>query len=154
VSGRAGRSAGGSAAESDPGLIDGMARRRGVESDRGQDRGRDGGVATLWAAGAMSVVLAVMVVGINLGAAASSRHRAEAAADLAALAAASHAGDGEAAACAHGARVAHGMSARLVSCRLAGWEAAVEIEVRPSLALGSWGVAHGRARAGPVTGDQ
>jgi secretion/DNA translocation related TadE-like protein len=151
VSGRAGRSAaGGSAAESDPGLIDGMARRRGVESDRGQDRG----VATLWAAGAMSVVLAVMVVGINLGAAASSRHRAEAAADLAALAAASHAGDGEAAACAHGARVAHGMSARLVSCRLAGWEAAVEIEVRPSLALGSWGVAHGRARAGPVTGDQ
>jgi secretion/DNA translocation related TadE-like protein len=140
--------------ESDPGLIDGMARRRGVESDRGQDRGQDRGVATLWAAGAMSVVLAVMVVGINLGAAASSRHRAETAADLAALAAASHAGDGEAAACAHGARVAHGMSARLVSCRLAGWEAAVEIEVRPSLALGSWGVAHGRARAGPVTGDQ
>jgi secretion/DNA translocation related TadE-like protein len=131
-----------------------MARRRGVESDRGQVRGQDRGVATLWAAGAMSVVLAVMVFGINLGAAASSRHRAEAAADLAALAAASHAGDGEAAACAHGARVAHGMSARLVSCRLAGWEAAVEIEVRPSLALGSWGVAHGRARAGPVTGDQ
>jgi secretion/DNA translocation related TadE-like protein len=155
VSRRAGRSAaGGSVVESDPGLIDGMARRRGVESDRGQDRGQDRGVATLWAAGAMSVVLAVMVVGINLGAAASSRHRAEAAADLAALAAASHAGDGEAAACAHGARVAHGMSARLVSCRLAGWEAAVEIEVRPSLALGSWGVAHGRARAGPVTGDQ
>ncbi|HEY2100552.1 MAG TPA: pilus assembly protein TadG-related protein, partial [Pseudonocardia sp.] len=93
MSRRAGRSAaGGSAAESDPGLIDGMARRRGVESDRGQDRGQvrgqDRGVATLWAAGAMSVVLAVMVVGINLGAAASSRHRAEAAADLAALAAA------------------------------------------------------------------
>ncbi|HEY2094874.1 MAG TPA: Rv3654c family TadE-like protein [Pseudonocardia sp.] len=149
-----GSAAGGSAAESGPGLIDEMSRRRGVESDRGQDRGQDRGVATLWAAGAMSVVLAVMVVGINLGAAASSRHRAEAAADLAALAAASHAGDGEAAACAHGARVAHGMSARLVSCRLAGWEAAVEIEVRPSLALGSWGVAHGRARAGPVTGDQ
>jgi secretion/DNA translocation related TadE-like protein len=153
-----GSAAGGSAAESGPGLIEGMARWRGVESDRGQDRGQvrgqDRGVATLWAAGAMSVVLAVMVVGINLGAAASSRHRAEAAADLAALAAASHAGDGEAAACAHGARVAHGMSARLVSCRLAGWEAAVEIEVRPSLALGSWGVAHGRARAGPVTGDQ
>jgi secretion/DNA translocation related TadE-like protein len=102
----------------------------------------------------MFVVLAVMVVGINLGAAASSRHRAEAAADLAALAAASHAGDGEPAACAHGARVADGMSARLVTCRLTGWEAAVEIEVRPPLTLGSWGVARGRARAGPATDDQ
>jgi secretion/DNA translocation related TadE-like protein len=154
--------AGGSAAESDPGLIDGIAGRRGWERDLGRVRrrclerdlgcvwDRDRGVATLWAAGAMSVVLAVMVIGVNLGAAASSRHRAEAAADLAALAAASHAGDGEPAACAHGARVARAMSARLVSCRLAGWEAAVEIEVRPSLALGSWGVAHGRARAGPA----
>jgi len=98
----------------------------------------------------MAVVVALTAVGVNLGAAIGSRHRAEAAADLAALAAASHAADGEIAACAHGARVAEGMSARLVSCRLAGWEARVELEVRPPLSLGGWGVAHGRARAGPA----
>ena len=115
---------------------------------------RDRGIATLWAAGAIAVVLAVMVVGVNLGAAASSRHRAEAAADLAALAAASHAGDAEPSACAYAARVADGMAARLVSCRLAGWEAAIEVEVLPPLSLGRWGVARGRARAGPAPGDQ
>lgn len=115
---------------------------------------RDRGIATVWAAGVIAVVLAVMVVGVNLGAAASSRHRAEAAADLAALAAASHAGDTEPAACAYAARVVDGMAARLVSCRLAGWEAAVEVEVVPPLSLGRWGVARGRARAGPVSGDQ
>jgi len=99
----------------------------------------------------MAVVLAVAVVGVHLGAAAGTRHRAEAAADLAALAAASHAGDGEIAACAYGARVADAMSVKLVSCRVSGWEAVVELEARPPLSLGSWGVAHGRARAGPAT---
>ncbi|HEY0572658.1 MAG TPA: Rv3654c family TadE-like protein [Pseudonocardia sp.] len=113
---------------------------------------RDCGVATVWAAGGMAVVLALTAVGVNLGAAIGSRHRAEAAADLAALAAASHAGDGETPACAHGARVAEGMSARLVSCRLSGWEARVELEVRPPLSLGGWGIARGRARAGPAPG--
>lgn len=112
------------------------------------------GSASIWVVCCCALLLVVALASVLRTTAVLVRHRAEAAADLAALAAASHAGDGEAAACAHGARVAHGMSARLVSCRLAGWEAAVEIEVRPSLALGSWGVAHGRARAGPVTGDQ
>ena len=114
----------------------------------------DRGIATIWAAGGMAVVLAVMVFGVHQGAAASSRHRAEAAADLAALAAASHAGDAEPAACAYAARVADGMAARLVSCRLAGWEATVEMEVTPPLSLGGWGVARGRARAGPAPGEQ
>jgi secretion/DNA translocation related TadE-like protein len=122
-----------------------------VWPDVGED---DRGIATIWAAGGMAVVLAMMVFGVHLGAAASSRHRAEAAADLAALAAASHAGDAEPAACAYAARVADGMAARLVSCRLAGWEATVEMEVAPPLSLGGWGVARGRARAGPVPGDQ
>jgi secretion/DNA translocation related TadE-like protein len=100
----------------------------------------------------MAVVLALTAAGVNLGAAIGGRHRVEAAADLAALAAASHAGDGEMAACAHGARVAEGMSARLVSCRVSGWEARVELEVQPPLSLGAWGVARGRARAGPAPG--
>ncbi|HEX4359677.1 MAG TPA: Rv3654c family TadE-like protein [Pseudonocardia sp.] len=123
----------------------------GARPDVGE---HDRGIATIWAAGAMAVILAVMVFGVHLGAAASSRHRAEAAADLAALATASHAGDAEPAACAYAARVADGMAARLVSCRLAGWEATVEMEVAPPLSLGGWGVARGRARAGPVPGDQ
>ena len=113
---------------------------------------RDCGLATVWAAAGMALVVALTTVGVNLAAAIGSRHRAEAAADLAALAAASHAADGDMAACAHGARVTERMSARLVSCRLSGSEARVEVEVRSPLTLGGLGVAHGRARAGPSPG--
>jgi secretion/DNA translocation related TadE-like protein len=112
----------------------------------------DDGYATVWAVGVIAVVLVVMLVGLNLGMAISGRHRAEAAADLAALAAASHATDGEPAACAYAARIAEGMATRLVECRLSGWEARVELEAGTRLFVGAGGAAFGRARAGPVGG--
>jgi secretion/DNA translocation related TadE-like protein len=112
----------------------------------------DSGLATIWAAGAVTVLVAMLVFALHLAAATSGRHRAEAAADLAALAAASHALDGEQAACAYAARVVHGMTARLVSCRIAGWEALVETSVTPALTPSGVGEARGRARAGPAQG--
>lgn len=112
----------------------------------------DSGVATVWAAGAVTVLVAMLVFGLHLAAATSGRHRAEAAADLGALAAASHALDGEPVACAYAARVARGMTARLVSCRVAGWDALVETAVTPALAPPGTGEARGRARAGPARG--
>jgi secretion/DNA translocation related TadE-like protein len=117
-----------------------------------RDADQDTGVATVWAAAAVSVVLVIAVLGINLGAAISGRHRAAAAADLAALAAASHVADGEVTACAHSVRVTDGMAAQLTSCRVSGWEAFVEVEIRPPVPLLPVGVARGRARAGPAQG--
>lgn len=112
----------------------------------------DAGVATIWAAGAVVLLVSMLVFGLHLAAATSARHRAEAAADLAALAAASHALDGEQVACAYAARVVHGMSARLVGCRVEGWDALVETVVAPAMASVGVGDARGRARAGPAQG--
>lgn len=130
---------------------------RGPRAGRGGDQFDrwpvgDDGYATVWAVGVIAVVLVVTLVGLDLGMAVTSRHRAEAAADLAALAAASHAGDGEPAACAYAARIGEGMAARLVECRLSGWEARVQLEARVPLFLGAGRAAFGRARAGPVAG--
>jgi secretion/DNA translocation related TadE-like protein len=116
---------------------------------RGDD---DSGVATVWAAGAVSVLMVILVFGLHLAAATSGRHRAEAAADLGALAAASHALDGEPVACAYAARVVRRMTARLVSCRVVGWDALVETTATTALAPPGIGEAHGRARAGPAQG--
>ena len=110
----------------------------------------DSGVATVWAAGVVTALVAMFVFGMHLAAATSGRHRAEAAADLAALAAASHALDGEQAACAYAARVVREMTARMVRCRIAGWEAFVETGVTPALTPSVAGEARGRARAGPA----
>lgn len=127
--------------------------RVGRASDQlGRWRAGDDGYATVWAVGVIGVVLVVMLVGLELGMAVSGRHRAEAAADLAALAAASHVSDGEPAACAYAARIAEGMSTRLVECRLSGSEARVELEAGAPLFLCVGGAAFGRARAGPVAG--
>ena len=113
-------------------------------------RHADDGFATIWAAGAVLVLVALFAFGMHLAAATSARHRAEAAADLAALAAAAHTVDGEPVACAYAVRVVRGMNARLASCRVSGWEAFVEVTVEPALRLPGGDAAGGRARAGPA----
>lgn len=110
----------------------------------------DRGVATVWAAFAVAAVMAITVLGIHLGGAASVRHRAEAAADLAALAAAAYATSGPEGACAQAQRVADGMGTRLSDCRLSGWDALVEVRASAPIPLVVRGDAIGRARAGPV----
>jgi secretion/DNA translocation related TadE-like protein len=112
--------------------------------------GSDSGVATIWTALAVAALTGVMVLGYWLGAAVIARHRAEAAADLGALAAASHASEGPAGACGRARWVADRMRATLSSCRWDQLDALVEVQLP---APGGWPAASARARAGP-TGAQ
>lgn len=110
----------------------------------------EAGYATVWAAAVLAVLLGLAMVGIQLGMAISTRHRVEAAADLAALAAAGHIGEGESAACGRAAWVAERMSARLVACRVSGWEVRAELEARGAGLPALSGDVRARARAGPA----
>jgi secretion/DNA translocation related TadE-like protein len=99
----------------------------------------------------MIAVLSSMVLGVTVfGAAVVARHRAQAAADLAALAAAARVPAGASAACAAGAAVAGAMRATLDGCRVEELDVVVGVVV--TVDLGRWGVgsARARARAGPV----
>lgn len=111
--------------------------------------GDDRGVATVWAAGAIAVLMSVAVFGLYLGEAMVVRHQAESAADLAALAGAAAVVVGEGYACAQARRVTERMRVQLVSCRTRGWDVLVDVAARPSGWLGGLGAATGRARAGP-----
>jgi secretion/DNA translocation related TadE-like protein len=105
---------------------------------------------TLWAVGGVAVVMAVLAGVVVLTQAVVARHQAESAADLAALAAASHAPAGAGPACAEAAWVAERMRAALLECSLSGLDALVEVVVVPPGVLGQFGSAAARARAGPV----
>lgn len=112
----------------------------------------DAGMATVWAAVGIAVIMAALLVGLHLGAAVVARHRAEAAADLAALAAAGATVLGAESACTRAEAIAAAMHATVRSCSVAGWEVLVEVRVAVPLTLpGVTPEAPGRARAGPVT---
>jgi secretion/DNA translocation related TadE-like protein len=111
---------------------------------------RDDGSATVLLLALAAVVLLLGALTATLGAVAVARHRAASAADLAALAAADRALEGEGVACQAAARAAAAVSAGLEGCRLIGLVADVVVGVRPPGALGSWGVARGHSRAGPA----
>ncbi len=111
---------------------------------------RDRGAATVWAAGAIAVLLSVMVFGLHLGGAMRARHQAESAADLAALAGAGAVLAGEQRACEQVRRVTDQMRVHLVSCWARGWDVLVEVTARPAGTLGDLGEATARARAGPA----
>jgi secretion/DNA translocation related TadE-like protein len=115
----------------------------------------DRGAATVWTVGAIAALMAVTVLVVWLGSAAATRHHAASAADLAALAAAGVAVEGERAACRKARWVTDHMSVELRTCRLDGADAVVEVVARPSGVLAGFGPAEARARAGPaaVAGD-
>jgi secretion/DNA translocation related TadE-like protein len=94
--------------------------------------------------------MVVMTVAFWVGSAVVTRHRAEAAADLAALAAAATALRGERSACGEARWVGERMGVTIGSCRLSGWDALVEVVAVPPGVLGEFGSAVARARAGPV----
>jgi secretion/DNA translocation related TadE-like protein len=110
----------------------------------------DAGVATVWAAAGIAVIIGVLVFGLQLGSAITARHRAAAAADLAALAAAGHAVWGAQVACGRAGQIATAMSATLEACELDGWEVRVEVRAELSFSLLVDDAAVGWARAGPV----
>lgn len=98
----------------------------------------------------IATVIAFAAGGAYLGAAVTARHRAQAAADLAALGAAGAVVSGPAAACAQADRIAVRMRAVLGDCRIDGLDVVLDVSV--PVHLGRWGVGPARAaaRAGPV----
>ncbi|SDK44523.1 Rv3654c family TadE-like protein [Streptomyces indicus] len=110
-----------------------------------RERGRDDrGSATVWVVGLIGV-LCLILAGLLLAAqAVVARHRAGAAADLAALAAADHALRGQEAACASALRVARAQGTDVVRCAVRGEIADVTVRAgeRPL-------VSEVRSRAGP-----
>jgi secretion/DNA translocation related TadE-like protein len=100
-------------------------------------------------AAAMVVVLLTVTAGVAyLGVAVVARHRAQAAADLAALAAAARVPAGAEAACAQAHAVARVMRAGTTRCVVEDLDVVITIEV--SAAGGRWGTARAAARAGPA----
>ncbi|GAB3136531.1 hypothetical protein GCM10027258_10860 [Amycolatopsis stemonae] len=109
----------------------------------------DSGIATIWTAMAVAALTGVAVLGCWLAAAVVARHRAETAADLGALAAASHAAEGPDRACDRARWIADRMAVTLLTCRWQRLDAFVEVQA-PSLGIGGLPGPQARARAGPA----
>jgi secretion/DNA translocation related TadE-like protein len=92
------------------------------------------------------VVLCVTAGGAYLGSVVVARHRAQSAADLAALAGAARLPSGPAAACARATVVAHEMRVDDAQCGVDDLDIVVTVEVAVAFA----GTARAAARAGPV----
>lgn len=105
---------------------------------------------SLVAVAAVLVVLAATAGAAYLGAAVLARHRAQSAADLAAVAAASTVAAGADAACAQAMRIAAEMRAVVNACAVDGLDIVLTAEA--AVTLGRWGVrpATAHARAGPA----
>jgi secretion/DNA translocation related TadE-like protein len=111
---------------------------------------RDRGSVTIWTAALAALIWLACSGAFLYGAAVTGRHRAETAADLAALAAAVHVPDGESAACAEASLTAARNGGTVRACRVVGDD--VEVAVSAPIRLGGFGVrtASALARAGPV----
>lgn len=110
---------------------------------------RDEGVATVLVAICVATLVIVTGIAVQLGAVLLARHRAEAAADLAALAAAALVLGGTEPPCAAAEHYARANGAELVSCALDSLDVRIQVSVRVR-AGPLVGVATGRARAGPA----
>lgn len=97
----------------------------------------------------MALLLAVVGAAMVVGSAVIARHRAQSAADLAALAAAGRLAAGPSTACQWAVSVAYQMHARVTDCRVESLDVVVTVDV--DAALGRWGLGTARAgaRAGP-----
>ncbi len=96
----------------------------------------------------VAVLLSITGGGVYLGSAVVARHRAQAAADLAALAAAARLAAGPEPACAQAKAVARAMRVSTAGCAVEDLDVVVTIEV--PLAVRGWGTAQAAARAGPA----
>lgn len=98
----------------------------------------------------VAVLLAITVACVYLGSAVIARHRAQAAADLAALAAAGRLTDGAGAACAHAVAVAEAMRTTVGDCSVIELDVVVVVDVTVALGRLLPGTARAVARAGPA----
>jgi len=108
------------------------------------------GSASLIAAAMIAALAAVTVGGAHVGAAIIARHRAQAAADLAALAAAAYDPAGTGTACAQASVLARAMGTSAVTCAVDGLDVVVTVEASINLGPARMGPARAVARAGPV----
>jgi len=120
---------------------------------RAPEGGSDRGAATVWllAAGLLVVLLGAAMA--TAGAAVVARHRAQAAADLGALAGAPFAVGGEEMACREADAIVRANGASLRRCWVEGTDLLVTAEVRPAGPAMVLGAAHASARAGPVPAE-
>src|SRR5690606_4955920 len=97
-------------------------RSRYASPGRGcrMDRGGDAGGATVFACVALVALIAVTSMFVGLGTVVVARHRAQAGADLGALAAAGALSGGTAQACAEAVAVVRRMSGAVTSCDVTG----------------------------------
>ena len=89
----------------------------------------------------MAVLLAFTVGGFHIGSAVAARHRAQAAADLGALAAAAHLPEGVDSACSRASVIGQAMGVVVVDCAVDDLDVVVSIQA---------GKARAAARAGPA----
>ncbi|WP_328612905.1 flp pilus-assembly TadE/G-like family protein [Amycolatopsis sp. NBC_00355] len=106
-------------------------------------------MATVWTAMAVAAVTGVAVLGFWLGTVVIARHHVESAADLGALAAASHASEGPDRACDRARWVTDRMGVTLLTCRWQRLDALIEVEAPSSTFPGLPGLS-AHARAGPT----
>jgi secretion/DNA translocation related TadE-like protein len=97
----------------------------------------------------IAVLLTVTIAGVYLGSAVVARHRAQAAADLAALAGAQSLPAGPEQACVGAGALASMMEATVVRCDVDDLDLVVTVEVGVGFAVGPLGPARAAARAGP-----
>ncbi|MFH8381255.1 Rv3654c family TadE-like protein [Kitasatospora sp. NPDC018058] len=134
--------------------VERLARARAARAASAGGYGPDAGSATVWLLALAMLGTAVFAATIAVGAVVAARHRAESAADLAALAAADRLlleADGG---CGRAAGIAAAQGAALVSCAVD--RSADAVEVVAEVPVGGLpvrlpvGPARARARAGPV----
>jgi secretion/DNA translocation related TadE-like protein len=108
------------------------------------------GSVTVVVVGVIAVLMALVVLGLQVGGAVLTRHRVAAAADLAAVAAAGQlVADGDRG-CERARWIVERMAATMTACRIVGWEAYVEVTARPPGWAVLSGTANAHARAGPA----
>ncbi|NMN96858.1 Rv3654c family TadE-like protein [Antrihabitans stalactiti] len=110
----------------------------------------DHGVATVFASFVMLALLVVAVSIVQVGSSVAARHRAQSAADLAALAAAGALDDGDESACSAAETIAHRMSVSVATCMVEDWDVVVTVTATKELAAFGSKEVRAVARAGPV----
>lgn len=110
------------------------------------------GVATVFVCIALVALIGVTLLIAQVGVVVVARHRAQAAADMAALAAAGALVDGVDAACVEADGVARRMGTRIRVCEAAEWDVTVTVERNVPIGLYGDRVVRTSARAGPVEG--
>jgi secretion/DNA translocation related TadE-like protein len=98
----------------------------------------------------MAVLVAIATGGVYVGSAVIARHRAQAAADLAALAAAMHLADGSGAACTQATVLARDMRTAVTQCVVEDLDVVVTVDAVMPFARMGVGPARATARAGPA----